>query len=186
MNWCGVGSTTCVYKQICGRALALEHNGDLYACDHFVDPHHKLGNIHESTIFEMANSQQQEQFGHAKTACLPSSCRNCEVRFLCNGGCPKDRLLRDANGEPGLHYLCEGYRMFYTHIAPVMRAMSDALRAGRRPSEVMRQLQATTQTIANQSPLARSQRRPMTPIRPLNVAPIHTEPTGAWPAAPPV
>jgi uncharacterized protein len=118
-----------------------------------------LGNIHESTIFEMAKSRQQEQFGHAKTASLPSACRNCEVRFLCNGGCPKDRSLRDANGDPGLNYLCEGYRMFYTHSAPVMRAFADALHTGRRPSEVMRQLQATqtTQTIVSQSPFVRSQ-----------------------------
>jgi uncharacterized protein len=154
INWQGIGSTTCVYKQICGRALALEHNGDLYACDHFVDPAHKLGNIHESTIFEMAKSRQQEEFGRAKTVCLPSVCRNCGVRFLCNGGCPKDRFLQDLNGEPGLHYLCDGYRMFYTHSAPIMRAFADALQVGRRPSEVMRQFQATqtTQTIVSQSP----------------------------------
>lgn len=155
MNWRGIGSITCVYKEICGRALALEHNGDLYACDHFVDPKHKLGNIHESTIFEMAKSPEQERFGRAKTASLPSVCRNCDVRFLCNGGCPKDRFLRDTNGESGVHYLCEGYRMFYRHSAPIMRAFADALQTGRRPSEVMRQLQSaqSTEVIVNQSPI---------------------------------
>ena len=152
MNWRGAGPVTCVYKEICGRALALEHNGDLYACDHFVDQNHRLGNIHESTITEMANSRVQEQFGHAKTVSLPASCRNCDVRPLCNGGCPKDRFLRDVNGETGLSYLCEGYRAFYHHSATILRAMADALRAGRRPSEVMRRLQAiqTTQIIAGQ------------------------------------
>jgi uncharacterized protein len=151
MNWCGVGAVVCVYKDICGRALALEHNGDLYACDHFVKPRHRLGNIHHSTISEMANSSGQEQFGYAKTASQPPSCRNCDVRFLCNGGCPKDRFFQAPSGEPGLNYLCEGYRMFHAHAAPVMRAMADALRAGRRPSEVMRKLQAllVTQTIVS-------------------------------------
>ncbi len=152
MNWRGIGAVVCVYKDICGRALALEHNGDLYACDHFVEPRHRLGNIHHSTISEMANSSGQEEFGHAKMASQPSSCRNCGVRFLCNCGCPKDRFYPGPSGEPGLNYLCEGYRMFHTHTAPVMRAMADALRAGRRPSEVMRQLQAlqVTRMIVSQ------------------------------------
>ena len=117
MNWRGIGAVACVYKDICGRALALEHNGDLYACDHFVEPRHKLGNIHRSTISEMANSSGQEEFGHAKMASQPSSCRNCGVRFLCNCGCPKDRFYPGPSGEPGLNYLCEGYRMFHTHTA---------------------------------------------------------------------
>lgn len=143
MTWYGSGPVVCVYKDICGRALALEHNGDLYACDHFVEPGRKLGNIHESTIAEMANSARQEAFGRAKTASLPICCRNCAVGFLCNGGCPKDRLLQDAaSGEAGVNYLCEGYRRFYTHTAPAMRAMAEGLRTGRRPSAVMRELRA--------------------------------------------
>jgi uncharacterized protein len=142
MTWLGIGPSICMYKDICGRALALEHNGDLYACDHFVDSNHKLGNIHESTIARLVNSRKQERFGHAKTASLPSSCRKCEMRSFCNGGCPKDRFFRDTSGEPGLNFLCEGYRMLFTHIAPVIRVVGDALRAGRSPSLVMKQLQA--------------------------------------------
>ncbi len=142
MTWYGMGPVICVYKDICGRAPILEHNGDLYRCDHFVAPHHRLGNIHESTIIDMANSASQEQFGYAKTTSLPSSCRDCEVRFACNGGCPKDRILRDSLGEPGLNYLCEGYRTFFRHVAPVMQAMADTLRAGRSLALVMHQLWA--------------------------------------------
>ena len=117
MNWRGIGAVVCVYKDICGRALALEDNGDLYACDHFVEPRHRLGNIHHSTISEMANSSGQEEFGHAKMASQPSSRRNCGVRFLCNCGCPKDRFYPGPSGAPGQNYPCEGYRMFHTHMA---------------------------------------------------------------------
>ena len=122
MNWHGIGSTVCVYKPICGRALALEHNGDLYACDHFVTPRYKLGNIHNATIVQLANLHKQKQFGYSKTVSLPQTCQICNVRFACNGGCPKDRLLPDPNtGEPGFNYLCKGYKKFYTHIDPIIR-----------------------------------------------------------------
>lgn len=140
MTWFGAGPMVCVYKDICGRALALEHNGDLYACDHFVDPRYRLGNIHESTIFQMASSYRQKQFGYGKTAALSSSCGSCDVRFVCNGGCPKDRFMRDAGDGPARSYLCKGYQMLYRHIDSAMRAMAEALHTGRRPSAVMREL----------------------------------------------
>ena len=132
----------CVYSEHCGRALALEHNGDLYACDHFVDPQHRLGNIHRVPIGELANSDAQEKFGRDKEASLPQDCRQCEYLFACHGACPKDRLLQSPLGEPGWNYLCAGYRMFFEHVAPCMEAMAADLRAGRPAAEVMHKLRA--------------------------------------------
>jgi len=141
-SWVGVGPSLCVYQEECGRAMALEHNGDLYACDHFVDAAHKLGNIHRVPIAALANSSRQEQFGRQKAEALPGLCRRCEVRFACRGACPKDRFLRDPDGEPGLNYLCAGYRQFFTRVAPWMEAMAAAVRAGRPAAAVMRKLRA--------------------------------------------
>jgi uncharacterized protein len=141
-SWTGAGASLCVYARECGRATAIEHNGDLYSCDHFVDPQHKLGNIHDVPIQKLANSPRQERFGRDKWERLPRYCRECEVRFACNGACPKDRFLRAPDGEPGLNYLCEGYKMFFSHIAPSMQFMAAELRAGRPPGGIMRHLRA--------------------------------------------
>lgn len=127
----------CIFEERCGTALALEHNGDLYACDHFVEPRYKLGNIQESPLVEVAGAEQQRLFGLAKRDNLPRYCRGCEVRFVCNGGCPKNRVLRTPDGEPGLHFLCEGYKAFFTHIDRPMRFMAAELRSGRPPANVM-------------------------------------------------
>ena len=124
------GASLCVYAKQCGRAAALEHNGDLYSCDHFVDAAHRLGNIHETPIAQLANSPQQEQFGRDKEATLPAFCRRCQWLFACNGACPKDRFLRTPDGQPGLNYLCQGYRLFFDRIDPYMRAMAAEVRAG--------------------------------------------------------
>ena len=142
--WLGRGPSVCVYQPICGRTLSLEHNGDLFVCEQYVDHQHKLGNIHETTIADMFGSDRQQQFALAKAA-LPGSCQNCEVRFACNGGCQKNRLLRDPNGEWGMNFLCAGYRNFFDHIAPVMSAVAEAVRAGRPVATVIRQVQATHQ-----------------------------------------
>jgi uncharacterized protein len=135
--WLGLEPSLCVFARTCGGALALEHNGDLYSCDHFVEPAHKLGNLQELPLASMVGSEQQRAFGAAKADTLPGYCRRCEVRFVCNGGCPKDRLLTTPDGEPGLNYLCAGYRAFFNHIAPAMRLMAAELRAGRAPANIM-------------------------------------------------
>lgn len=135
--WLGQRPGLCILEEKCGAALALEHNGDLYACDHFVEPRYKLGNMQESSLIAMAGSEQQQQFGLAKHDTLPRYCRECEVRFVCNGGCPKNRVLRTPDGEPGLNWLCEGYRAFFTHVDQPMRIMADELRAGRPAANVM-------------------------------------------------
>jgi len=140
--WAGAGAKLCVYAEECGRALAIEHNGDLYSCDHFVDAEHRLGNIHEVEIRSLANSLPQERFGRDKSAALPAACRECGVRFVCNGACPKDRFLRSPNRERGLNYLCEGLRMFFEHVAPTMEAMAAEVRAGRPAAGVMHELRA--------------------------------------------
>lgn len=119
--------TLCVFSETCGNALAIEHNGDLYACDHFVDAEHRLGNIMELPLHELAHSRRQQEFGLAKRDTLPSTCRDCEVLQLCRGGCPKNRITTSPTGEPGLNDLCTGYKAFFKHVQPVMEAMAQAL-----------------------------------------------------------
>ena len=146
-NWVGVQPGVCIFSKTCGNALALEHNGDLYSCDHFVEPDYKLGNIQETHMIEMIASEQQRQFGQAKFDTLPQYCRTCEVRFACNGGCPKNRFIETPDGETGLNYLCAGYKAFFTHIDKPMRMMAQLLRQGRYADEVM-QLLATQERQA--------------------------------------
>lgn len=138
--WAGLGPGLCIFDATCGRGLALEHNGDVYACDHYVTPEHRLGNLQTSTLIELVDSPAQVRFGGAKRDGLPAVCRQCAVRFACNGGCPKDRLLVTAGGEAGLNYLCAGYKAFFTHIDRPMQAMALLLRAGRDPATIMRVL----------------------------------------------
>ncbi|NQU23866.1 MAG: anaerobic sulfatase maturase [Candidatus Nealsonbacteria bacterium] len=138
------GADLCVYAQHCGRAVAIEHNGDLYSCDHFVDLPHKLGNIHDTPIRELANSPEQEQFGRDKHQKLPNVCRRCPWLFICNGACPKDRFVA-ADGQPGLNYLCPGYKAFFKHIDPTMKAMAAEVQAGRPAAGVMHRLRAGRQ-----------------------------------------
>jgi uncharacterized protein len=114
----------------------LEHNGDVYSCDHFVDPEHLLGNITTTQMVELVRSPSQREFGRAKSTTLPRQCRECSVRFACHGECPKNRIAVTADGEPGLNHLCAGYYTFFTHIDPAMRTMADLLRTGRAPSEL--------------------------------------------------
>ena len=115
----------------------MEHTGDVYSCDHFVYPENRLGNITETALEELVSSPQQTAFGNNKRDSLPRMCRECEVRFACNGECPKHRFLKTPDGEPGLNYLCAGYKSFFNHIDPYMRFMADELRAGRAPANIM-------------------------------------------------
>jgi uncharacterized protein len=128
----------CVHSPTCGNALAVEHNGDLYACDHFVEPAYRLGNIAETHLIELIASPQQRKFGQDKLDTLPRYCRECDVRFACHGGCPKDRFIRTPDGEAGLNYLCAGYKRYFHHVDPAMRIMADLLRRNRAPAEIMR------------------------------------------------
>jgi serine-type anaerobic sulfatase-maturating enzyme len=136
-NWHGEPPSLCVHSETCGLALALEHTGDLYSCDHFVEPAYKLGNIRDKHMLELIVLPQQQRFGLDKRDTLPRFCRECDVRFACHGGCPKDRFTDDPYGEPGLNYLCPSFKTFFHHIDPTMRMMSERLAAGRAPSELV-------------------------------------------------
>jgi uncharacterized protein len=137
-NWMGLGSGLCVFAEKCGRALAIEHNGDLYSCDHYVYPRYHLGNVLNASLVKMVESTQQKQFGEEKSTSLPAYCRKCEVRFACNGECPKHRFINTPDGEAGLNYLCSGYRRFFNHIDTPMRQMASYLRSGQPAALIMR------------------------------------------------
>jgi len=140
-NWLGLPSSgMCVFDATCGHGLALEHNGDLYSCDHFVEPKHLLGNIRENHMIDLAGSDQQLAFGRNKLATLPRYCRECEVGFACQGECPKNRFLTTPAGEPGLNYLCEGYRAFFQHVDHPLKIMAGLLRRGFPAAQVMQVL----------------------------------------------
>jgi uncharacterized protein len=143
--WLGAGASLCVYARHCGRAVALEHNGDVYRCDHYVEPAHRLGNIHDVPLAQLVDSPGQQQFGRDKEATLPEQCRRCRALFACQGGCPKDRFLKTSDGQPGLNYLCAGYSAFFARIDPTMRAMAAELQAGREAAGVMHRLRAQQQ-----------------------------------------
>lgn len=140
-SWAGVAPALCIFAETCGQALVLEHNGDLYSCDHFVEPKYLLGNIGVEPLTRLAASEQQRQFGNAKRDSLPRYCRECDVRFACHGECPKNRFIETPDGEPGLNYLCAGYKDFFRHVDRLMRIMADLLRRDRAPAEVMQVLQ---------------------------------------------
>jgi len=126
----------CVHAPQCGTALTVEHHGDVYSCDHYVEPGYKLGNLLSDSLTDMVTSPFQRDFGRTK-ADLPRQCRECDVRWACHGGCPKDRFAMTADGEPGLNVLCEGYRRFFRHATPDLRRMAALVAAGRPAAEVM-------------------------------------------------
>ena len=136
-NWVGEPPSLCVHSETCGLALALEHTGDLYSCDHFVEPKHKLGNIKMTHMLELVDSPQQRQFGLDKRETLPQYCLDCDVRFACHGGCPKDRFILTPDGDPGLNYLCAGFKAFFHHVDEPMRTMGALLAHNRAPAEIM-------------------------------------------------
>lgn len=136
-NWVGVSPGMCAMSNTCGRVLAMEWNGDVYACDHFVFPSYRLGNVRETTFIEMLKSDRQQQFARSKQSSLPQQCRECRWLFACNGECPRNRFARTLTGEPGLNYLCAGYRRFFAHVAPYMDYMRDCLVQQTAPSLVM-------------------------------------------------
>jgi uncharacterized protein len=116
----GEEHSLCIFRETCGDIPVLEHNGDFYSCDHYVDAQHRLGNIRETPLVELIESPAQKAFGQAKWDSLPRYCLECDVRPMCNGGCPKDRFLKTPDGEAGLNYLCAGFKRFFTHSLPVL------------------------------------------------------------------
>jgi uncharacterized protein len=136
-NWLRIPGAVCIFAPTCGSALALEHNGDLYSCDHFVEPAHLLGNIKKTHLIELIASPRQARFGLAKRDSLPRYCLECDVRFACHGECPKNSFITTPDGEPGLNYLCAAYKTFFHHIDRPMKIMADLLRRGRYADEVM-------------------------------------------------
>lgn len=136
-NWVGERPGICVYAKECGHAGVMEFNGDVYSCDHFVFPEYKLGSIRDKTLVEMLYGEQQRQFSCLKHATLPKQCRECEWEFACHGECPKNRFVNDRYGNPGLNYLCSGYRHFYEHVAPYMDFMKKEFMNQRPPANVM-------------------------------------------------
>jgi uncharacterized protein len=135
--WSGLESPVCVFREKCGDAMILEHDGRVYSCDHFMYPQYDLGNVLESPLSEITASPRQRAFGDAKADTLPQYCRKCEVRFACNGECPKHRFIETPDGEKGLNYLCEGYKAFFKHIDPHMKVMARLLRERRAPATIM-------------------------------------------------
>ena len=133
-----MAGTVCVFGRTCGLGMALEHNGDLYSCDHFVEPKYFLGNILQTPMAELVTSEKQRTFGQDKWDTLPRFCRKCEFLFVCNGECPKNRLIETPDGEPGLNYLCEGYKAFFTHADPQMKIMADLIQKGQSAGEIMK------------------------------------------------
>jgi uncharacterized protein len=140
----GQGHALCIFRRTCGDVPVVEHNGDFYSCDHFVEPEHRLGNIRETSLVELFESPEQRAFGQAKLDTLPRYCRECEVRSLCNGGCPKDRIIRTPDGEAGLNYLCAGYKQFFTYSRPFMAKLAALWRAGKPPEQLMQTLRAAS------------------------------------------
>ncbi len=136
-NWVGETPGVCSLAKNCGHAGAMEWNGDVYSCDHFVFPEYKLGNIREKSLVEMMYSDRQMAFGREKSESLPTQCQVCDVRFACNGECPKNRFLTTSTGEKGLNFLCGGYKKFFHHVRPYMDYMAEELKAGRAPANVI-------------------------------------------------
>jgi uncharacterized protein len=137
-SWYGEPTGLCIFSEKCGKALAMEHNGDVYCCDHFVEPKYKLGNILETQMADLAASDKQLKFGNDKLDALPKYCLSCDVRFACHGECPKNRFIETPDGEPGLNFLCEGYKSFFKHIDAPMKFMSQQLKFNLAPSDIVK------------------------------------------------
>jgi uncharacterized protein len=146
-SWVGAPPAVCIFSETCGNALTVEHTGDVYSCDHFVEPTFLLGNIRDKHLLTMVASPEQRKFGLDKRDTLPQYCRECPVKFACHGECPRNRFIETPAGEPGLNYLCAGYKAFFTHIDRPMRLMATLLRQGRFADEAMAILAAEATTF---------------------------------------
>lgn len=140
-NWMGISPGICAYSKECGHAGVMEHNGDVYSCDHFVFPEYKLGNIRDHSLIDMLYGEQQQEFSRLKHSSLPRQCKECDMEFACHGECPKNRFMKDKYGDSGLNYLCPGYYHYYQHVAPYMVYMKQELMSQRPPSNIMKVVQ---------------------------------------------
>ena len=140
-NWMGISPGICAYSKECGHAGVMEHNGDVYSCDHFVFPEYKLGNIRDHSLIDMLYGEQQQEFSRLKHSSLPRQCKECDMEFACHGECPKNRFMKDRYGDSGLNYLCPGYYHYYQHVAPYMDYMKQELMSQRPPSNIMKVVQ---------------------------------------------
>lgn len=140
-NWMGISPGICAYSKECGHAGVMEHNGDVYSCDHFVFPEYKLGNIRDQSLIDMLYGEQQQEFSRLKHSSLPRQCKECDMEFACHGECPKNRFMKDKYGDSGLNYLCPGYYHYYQHVAPYMDYMKQELMSQRPPSNIMKVVQ---------------------------------------------
>ena len=140
-NWMGISPSICAYSKECGHAGVMEHNGDVYSCDHFVFPEYKLGNIRDYSLIDMLYGEQQQEFSRLKHSSLPRQCKECDMEFACHGECPKNRFMKDKYGDSGLNYLCPGYYHYYQHVAPYMDYMKQELMSQRPPSNIMKVVQ---------------------------------------------
>lgn len=140
-NWMGISPGICAYSKECGHAGVMEHNGDVYSCDHFVFPEYKLGNIRDHSLIDMLYGEQQQEFSRLKHSSIPRQCKECDMEFACHGECPKNRFMKDKYGDSGLNYLCLGYYHYYQHVAPYMDYMKQELMAQRPPSNIMKVIQ---------------------------------------------
>ena len=140
-NWMGISPGICAYSKECGHAGVMEHNGDVYSCDHFVFPEYKLGNIRDHSLIDMLYGEQQQEFSRLKHSSLPRQCKECDMEFACHGECPKNRFMKDKYGDSGLNYLCPGYYHYYQNVAPYMDYMKQELMAQRPPSNIMKVVQ---------------------------------------------
>lgn len=140
-NWMGISPGICAYSKECGHAGVMEHNGDVYSCDHFVFPEYKLGNIRDHSLIDMLYGEQQQEFSRLKHSSLPRQCKECDMEFACHGECPKNRFMKDKYGDSGLNYLCPGYYHYYQHVAPYMDYMKQKLMSQRPPSNIMKVVQ---------------------------------------------
>jgi uncharacterized protein len=148
---CGLRHALCHFREECGDVPVVEHNGDFYTCDHFVNPAHRLGNIRETPLQALLDSAPQLRFGQAKRETLPRYCRECDVLALCNGGCPKDRFLRTPDGAPGLNYLCAGFKRFFTHSRPALERLAAVWRAGQPMERLKEEMRAADRSAARQA-----------------------------------
>ena len=152
----GMEHSLCIFRETCGDFPVLEHNGDFFACDHFVDQEHYIGNLRARSLVEMLEDPAQRAFGQRKRDALPRECRECDVLAMCNGGCPKDRFLTTRDGEPGLNYLCAGLKQFFTYSRPYMQRLAAVHLAGQTVDDLMRQIRSddapTAPTVGRNDP----------------------------------
>jgi uncharacterized protein len=153
-GWMGQNPGLCIFAETCGDAMIIEHNGDVYSCDHFVYPEYNIGNVADTTIREMAESPAQRKFGADKRDTLPEYCRTCEFRFACNGGCPKQRFVKTPDGEDGMNYLCKGYKTFFGHTEQYMKAMVGELRSGQPAANIMAKTSQMPESSGSEDPYA--------------------------------